>query len=511
MQPPASSNATRSRPATARHFASKKGHLIVVAGGRWGRRFKLEQDNIIGRGQAASLRIDLPGISRKHARIRVVDGAYQIEDLGSLNGIAVNDVPVSQAPLQFGDQILLGTDVLLLFTPYNPTQEQLRQRQRLEALGRMASGCAHDFNNMLAAVLANLDYAIHDGGASSQAELQESLLDAREAAIRAAELSQRMLSFGRASHRPQALVDVSSLCNEVVRLLQRTTSRAIDFHVHIESGLDVHGDAVQLHQVLMNLCLNACDAMGNGGRLELTGMSDHGKEVVLTVRDTGPGMDASLRKRIFEPFFTTKADGGSFGLGLSIVKDSIEAHGGHINVLSVPRHGTTFVVTLPSARRTPADLPSVATQPPVEVTPRTILVVDDEDIARRGLVRLLKSDGHTVIETCAGEDALRVYAEAEHRVELVILDLDMPGLGGLETLARLRKIAPTVRVLICSGHEGIHTDEISCAGAVGYLPKPCGKEALREALTAALTRRRDEPTLPTLPRFPAIRPEDETS
>ncbi len=295
--------------------------LIAIAGAQAGRKFKIGDSALLGRSGDASVLLEDPEVSRCHARISKSEvGAYLLEDLGSKNGTQVNGLPVKSHMLSFGDKIQVGPNVALLFAPFDPVEDQLLQRQRLEALGRVGAGVAHDLNNMLGAITASMDYLSKLPGASalSSEEVGECFDDIRLAAHQASDLTRGILKFARGRAQAHSPVDLSGLCSDVMRLIRHTFDRAIQVHAQIHPGLSVRGDQAELHQVLMNLCLNARDAMPSGGVLTVaaSAVTRHSHvlpaqlnpavpHLVLMVEDTGVGMDEATRARIFEAFFTT--------------------------------------------------------------------------------------------------------------------------------------------------------------------------------------------------------------
>ncbi len=405
--------------------------LIVFAGNHVGLRYAVDSEAIIGRDPAADILLHDSEISRRHARILRCATGFVIEDLDSSNGSFVNGEAVLTATaLRFGDKVKLGGQ-LLLFTHYDPAELQLLEQRRLETLGRLGAGVAHDFNNMLSVVLSSLDYI--DGLAPerplSSEDVRDCLSDIRLAASKAAQLTPKLLSFtrGRQDHAP---VDLAHVCDEVVRLATRTFPRRLAIHQDLTPNLWVMGDGVELHQVLMNLCLNARDAMTGAGalrvkagsidaaraeQLKLPSPTEH---VVVLVEDDGPGMDSETQSHIFEPFFTTKDEGAGFGLGLAAVKKVVTVHGGRVAVRSEPSKGTTFAVYLPQVS---SDAQSrhegqwrVSTGgPPVAVAGALILLVDDEQAVRRSLARILRSAEYEVAEANDGQHAVELVRDGK--------------------------------------------------------------------------------------------------
>lgn len=478
--------------------------LIAISGTQAGRKFKIGNTAIIGRGAEASVTLEDPEISRNHARISCSDvGAYLLEDLGSKNGTQVNGLPIKSHLLSFGDKIQVGPNVVLLFAPFDPVEDQLLQRQRLEALGRVGAGVAHDLNNMLGAITASIDYLGKLPGASAlrSEEVRECFDDIRLAAHQASDLTRGILKFARGRAQAHSPVDLSGLCSDVMRLIRHTFDRAIQIEAKIHPGLSVRGDQAELHQVLMNLCLNARDAMPRGGVLTVSAsavtaqshvlpeqLNPAQPHLVLSVQDTGVGMDETTRARIFEAFFTTKREGAGFGLGLATVKEVVTFHGGQIQIESSEGQGTRFLVFLP-LHDTRQDVNRITGAHEAQAPSHQglILLVDDEVVVRRSFARLLRQAGHEVLEAPDGLQAVSTYHQAYPRPHLVILDLDMPVLTGEETQERLLKVDPAVRILFVSGHdEPARESAVYARGALGFLRKPCKVHALLGAVSDAL-------------------------
>jgi two-component system cell cycle sensor histidine kinase/response regulator CckA len=288
----------------------------------------------------------------------------------------------------------------------------------------------------------------------------------------------------------------------VMRLIRHTFDRAIQIEAKIHPGLSVRGDQAELHQVLMNLCLNARDAMPKGGVLTVSAsavtprshvlpeqLNSAQPHLVLCVQDTGIGMDEATRARIFEAFFTTKREGAGFGLGLATVKEVVTFHGGQIQIESSEGQGTRFLVFLP-LHDTREEVNSITGGHEIHAAATNhglILLVDDEVVVRRSFARLLRQAGHQVLEAPDGVQAVSIYHQAYPRPHLVILDLDMPVLTGEETQERLLKVDPAVRILFVSGHdEPARESAVYARGALGFLRKPCKVQALLGAVSDAL-------------------------
>jgi PAS domain S-box-containing protein len=364
-------------------------------------------------------------------------------------------------------------------------EEQLRLAQKMESVGLLASGVAHDFNNILTIILGNASFLRTQVGESSP--LAADLKAIERSARRGADLTRRLLTFARAGRQQTTLVDINELVREVVKILSHT----LDKRIAIQQQLDEHiapvrGDASQLQQVLMNLTVNARDAMPNGGRLNIKTSNvvldkerasqyldtEPGRYTQLTVEDTGVGMDAEVKSHLFEPFFTTKEPGKGTGLGLAMAFSIVKDHGGRIDIYSEPKQGTQVRVFLPTAEGfapTPKEKPA----PEPVGGAETVLIVDDEESILQMAERLLATYGYQVLTATSGEEALEIYNNYKGEIALVILDLIMPGIGGQETWRRLREVAPRCKVLLSSGlwSEDV-TPEILAARAAGFIQKP---------------------------------------
>jgi signal transduction histidine kinase len=349
----------------------ERAQLIGLSGIVTGKVYSVFDEEVIGRDAGASIRIDGDDISRHHARIkRMGRGEYILEDLGSSNGTLVNGIPVKEHHLKPGDKLRLGADTLLIFTFRDPLENQFIQSLKMESLGRLVGGVAHDFINLLTTLYGNIDYLkLVTGQLDTQDsdKLDTCLEEMREVVKQASDLARQLLNFASPSKDEEDSVDVSELMDEVIRILRRSFTNDIIVATSIQPNLLVKGDRSQLHRVLMNLCLNAKDAMPTGGQLSILAeeleqmQADEcslpvltpGQYVLITVRDTGTGMDEETARHIFEPFFTTKRPGEGTGLGLALVYSLVQAHGGKITVTSELNVGSTFRVYLPLSE--PAD------------------------------------------------------------------------------------------------------------------------------------------------------------
>ena len=478
--------------------------LVVLSGDRPGRKLTLTDEAVCGRSRSVTLHLDDAQVSRRHARVRRRGTGYLIEDLGSRNGTTVNGERIRAAvALRFGDRIQVGEN-LLLFTHHDPLEDQVLEKQKLEAIGRLGTGIAHDFNNLLGAVHSSLDFLdeLPRTAELSDLEVKECLDDIRTATTRATEMTRRLLGFARRTRRSHGAVNISTIATEVTKLVRRTFDRSVHISDNVDSDLIVMGDRSHLHQLLMNLCINARDAMPTGGELTIRAalatrselrrlpLRRRDEYVLITVADTGVGMDEETRKRLFEPFFTTKADEAGAGLGLATAYEVVDAHGGVIDVESRLGKGTTFSIFLPFGKgeADPLEtLDSVEPLPNVETErpPLRLLLVDDEDVMRRSAARLLRRMGHHVDEADDGLEAIRTYESAKIKPDLVILDLNMPVMGGEEAFRELRRYDPDVQVMVVSGYlEREKERRLRDAGAVAVLDKPFDAKTLRLVLAS---------------------------
>ena len=365
-------------------------------------------------------------------------------------------------------------------------QAQLRQAQKMEAVGTLAGGIAHDFNNLLQAVqgYAQLLLLKKDDNESGKRELEQIV----RAAGRGGDLTQQLLTFSRKVESELQPIDLNHEVESVRLLLERTIPKMIDIEFNLAEDLKIiNGDPGQVEQILMNLAVNAKDAMSDVGKLlvetnnvtldeaycKMHRVANPGDYVQLTVSDTGHGMDKETLEHIFEPFYTTKETGKGTGLGLATVYGIVKSHNGHIVCYSELGVGTTFKIYLPAMESTEgtgrAEEQIMAPQGGFE----TVLLVDDDKPIRTLGTEILENFGYTVLTATDGESALDLYREKQEKIDLVILDLIMPGMGGKRCLVELLKINPGVKVAIASGYSPDGpTKEILKNGAKGFINKP---------------------------------------
>jgi len=355
--------------------------------------------------------------------------------------------------------------VRLHVTELRAMERQLRQAQKFEAIGQLAGGVAHDFNNVVGAILGWTELGLEQNRANPQ--VSERFSRIREQAERAAALTRELLAFARRQVLQPRAVDINSITSGLVSFLDKVIGKDIELKV-ITAAVDaVKADPTQLEQVLMNLCLNARDAMPDGGRLlietEMVELDDSycrfypyvtpGRYAVLSVSDTGTGMDSETRERIFEPFFTTKERGKGTGMGLATAYGIVKQHGGFIHVYSEPGQGTLFRVYLPAQEGAATEGAAPRALVPAHVEMRgseTILIAEDHESIREMARQILLSLGYRVLSACDGEEALKL-CEKESPA-LAILDVVMPKLGGAAAASQLTAWFAGLPILFTSGY-----------------------------------------------------------
>ncbi len=340
-------------------------------------------------------------------------------------------------------------------------EERLRQAHKMEAIGTLAGGIAHDFNNLLMAIQGNASLVLAD---LERDDPRRERVEAIEECVRsAAELTGQLLGFARGGAYHVVPTDLNELVERTARLFGRSRKQLSLHHKPQVELWTVEVDRGQLEQVLLNLLVNAWHAMPEGGEIYLEtnnvtlGDDDarphgvqRGRYVRVAVTDTGVGMDDATRDRVFEPFFTTKGMGRGTGLGLATVYGIVTSHRGFVTVYSEPARGSTFNVYLPASDREVVEAGASAEQ--VAAGTETVLLVDDEAAVRSVAAAMLGRLGYTVLVAGSGEEALECFARERSRIDGVVLDLVMPGLGGGETFRRLRALDPGLRVLLASGY-----------------------------------------------------------
>jgi PAS domain S-box-containing protein len=407
--------------------------------------------------------------------------------------IAWVDTAVLDDAGQISAIIGVGRDV----TDRKRLEEQLRQSQKMQAIGQLAGGIAHDFNNILQTIVTNLEFVLDE--LPTDSPIRGDLLEARASAGRAATLVRQLLTFSRQEPSTPVELDLDATVTEALSMLRRLIGQQIALQFDPGSqGTTTRADPRQVEQVLMNLCVNARDARSN--RITLTTdvatfseadcssrpWARPGRFVRLSVADDGHGMDQTVLDKLFEPFFTTKDVGEGTGLGLATVYGIVEQHDGLIHVTSEPGAGSLFDIYLPAVETTRSSAPSRASAAAAGVAQETILVADDDAQVRTATQRILQRAGYRVVTARDGLEAVRLATTTDDTLTLAILDLYMPGLSGPEALDQIRELTPSIRVLFSSG--GTIEPSVSPPDGLPIVTKPYTHQELLDAVRSALDR-----------------------
>ncbi|MBW1712184.1 MAG: response regulator, partial [Deltaproteobacteria bacterium] len=371
-------------------------------------------------------------------------------------------------------------------------EEQLRQSQKMEAVGRLAGGVAHDFNNLLTAITGYSALVLE--GLEKDHPLRASVEEIMKAGQRASSLTGQLLAFSRRQVLQFRVLDLNEVVADMEDMLKRLVGEDIEFVTKPAPELGrVRVDLGQIQQVIMNLVINARDSMIQGGRLTIEtanlkadqvdppagGSGSNGDWVVLSVSDTGQGMDPQTQAHIFEPFFTTKEMGKGTGLGLSTVYGIVQQSGGQVKVFSEPGQGATFQVLLPLIEDEAEPLIEPWTRPSAEPGSETVLLVEDEKSVRSLVREILEAKGHLVLEASDGSQALQVSLDHQGPIHLLVTDVIMPGMSGPQLAREIEVQHPDIRVLYISGYtqQGLASQDLSRAGTA-FLHKPFRPSAL---------------------------------
>jgi len=400
----------------------------------------------------------------------------------------------------------IGRDI----TDRKRLEDQYRQSQKMEAIGQLAGGVAHDFNNLLTVITGNAELLL-EGSKLESRQTHECLQDIKQAGLKAAALTRQLLAFSRKQLMAPEVLDLNYLITNLQKMLRRLIGEDVNLTTDLAPELwRVKADPGQIEQVLLNLAVNSRDAMPQGGRLSIStanavlgadcpGVSSlfhPGDFVMLAVEDTGCGMDETTQSHIFEPFFTTKEIGKGTGLGLATVYGIVSQSNGHIDVSSQMGRGATFRIYLPRYRKpeAPSAGPTIETEdgqtlPPELRGTETVLLVEDEEMVRSLARDILRQAGHTVLEARHGTEAVRICEQYGAPIHLIVTDVIMPEMGGIELIRRIRTLRPPVKFLYVSGYtddalirQGVRTEEVC------YLPKPFTRNDLIRKVREILDR-----------------------
>jgi PAS domain S-box-containing protein len=407
-----------------------------------------------------------------------VNDVLERADEASARWYAVNGIPIRDESGVIRSSVTIERDI----TEQRLLETRMRLADKMQALGTLVGGVAHDFNNLLTAILGNIELATKR--ASSDERLKRLLLNAGDAARRSAALTQRLLTFSRNQEADQTSVEVGTMLEGMKDLLRQTLGATIEISLQVESDLwPVCVDQTQLELAVLNLCVNARDAMPNGGRIEIVARNEHrrvaraGREafVVICVRDTGSGIPPDVLPRVFDPFFTTKDVGKGTGLGLSMVHGFATQSGGRVDIDSQLGTGTTVTIRIP---RGEAAVTDSDTQESSSVRRRrlNVLLVDDDPDVRSVTYEFLSELGHDITEAGGGEAALEIWKQG--RFDIVLADFSMPVMTGVDLAARIHECDPHQQVTIMTGY----ADADRIPPSIAILQKPFSLEQLRQAL-----------------------------
>lgn len=392
-----------------------------------------------------------------------------------------------------GDYALILT--LRDITEYREIERQLRHVQKMEAIGQLAGGVAHDFNNALSVILGHGELLV--GKLSEETTEAECAATIVRAAKRASSLTEQLLGFARRGKEREATIDANEVISEVCEFLHRTVDRLIEIDQHFsEDPVYMIGDPGQIQQAVMNLAMNACDAMEGGGRLTFrTELVSNGElsenardsnkdaQVRIVVADTGTGIPEQIRDHIFEPFFTTREQGKGTGLGLAMVHGIVKNHGGRIDYRTEVGHGTEFELIFDAVKAPPETPEQIAS---VQPGTGNVLIIDDEKMVAGIAADVVESLGYTPHITYSALEAIKYFSDHHNEIDLVITDMMMPKMNGAECFRRLKTIEPGVRAILISGYGVGRAEEALREGVKEFIRKPFTVSSLSSAISRAL-------------------------
>jgi len=440
----------------------------------------------------------------EHHKSVLIEGAYEGEYFFPNLGEKGKWLFFTAAPLRdHGKNIIGAIQTFQDITKRRNTEEQLRQAQKMEAIGVLAGGVAHDFNNILTTIIGYAEIALMD--VIKDESLRNEIEEIKKAGERAAALTRQLLAFSRKQVIKPVVLDINNVINDTEKMLKRMIGEDIEFQTSLEPELwKVHMDSGQIDQTIINMVVNSRDAMPQGGKLivetanvdlDKNYLSEHGIEgtpghyVMLAISDTGSGMNKETREHIFEPFYTTKEIGKGTGLGLSTVYGIAKQNKGFIWVYSEPGQGTTFKIYLPKVKE--GVEPEEKERTPVGSLngSETVFIVEDDDRLRNLTRKILERYGYSVLEAENGEDALRVSEAHDGPIDLMLTDVVMPKMSGRETAERLQPLYPQMKVIYMSGYTDnaiVHHGVL--APGLNFLEKPFSQEGLARKVREVLDR-----------------------
>ena len=424
------------------------------------------------------------------------DAAVRVIELGASDYLFASQAASDQYPALL--------DIILRSHPHrsarlDPNNELVLQSQKMQAIGRLAGGIAHDFNNLLTPIIG-FAHLIKDEVSDNEnaVSFTNEIISAGE---RASDMNNNLLSFSRSKPAAMMETDLHLIIRNTMKLLSRTLGSDVEVEVEQEASQStLTGDGQQLQQIIINLGVNAREAMPSGGRLTIGTRNeevqthpnlDDGQYVVLAIKDTGHGIKKEDLDKIVEPFFTTKTLGEGPGLGLALVYGVVEHHNGHLQVSSSEGEGTMVEIWLPLAASAPSPIPEpTVTSEKLPEGSETILVIEDEEAPRKVARRVLESLGYTVLEASNGGEAILAMEEHQDQIALVLSDIFMPKIKGLQVVERLQKINPNFEVIYTSGHtaDNLSPEDLDCSS--NFLPKPYSRPKLARMVRRLLDERK---------------------
>jgi signal transduction histidine kinase/CheY-like chemotaxis protein len=510
--------------------AARVAQLSVVLGPDEGRTYRFDVACVIGRASDATVRLADRGVSMHHARVRRLTGdQFVLEDMSSRHGTLLNGEPIERAQLESGARIQVGPRCLLLFSLHDDLQQSLMQAKKVEIIGRLSAGLNHDFNNLLCVILANAAYLLELPGDTplGNSDVRECLEDMRAAGQAGSEVTSKLSTLAQSTTMAQESVDFSSLCEETLDILRGTFPKAIRVVGLIQPGIRVHGVRSHLRQLLFNPCLNARDAMPDGGTLTLRAVVKAREEfdaepllkadsyVVASFTDTGRGMAPETVGMAFEPFFTTKELELGKGLGLSAVRKIASDHGGTAELSSREGAGTSLQVVLPLSDEVDASLgdyfdddgqralPSSGrpashsssedlVRPVSERVRRRVLLVEEDEQLGRAFVRSLRRESYDVTWVTQLDAAVKAFAAPDDVFDIVLLDVEPPELTRYGAPLSLRKPGAEIPVLVFSA-EGRDNEPPPPLGFDMVVRKPVEPAMLARIVSVSLRRAHRQP------------------
>lgn len=392
---------------------------------------------------------------------------------------------ITNSPIYHVDGSISKLSILRDITEHKAIESQLRQARKMESIGTLAGGIAHDFNNILFMITGNAELALMD--IPEWNPVQANLKEIKSASLRAAGIVKQLLNFSRKTEQELKPVGAVTVIKDALYFLRSTLPSTIELQKHLpDREITISADPIQINQILMNICTNAAQAMGESGgvldiMVESESLTEHdagshadlipGNYLKITVRDTGPGIDPEILDRIFDPYFTTKEVGKGSGMGLATVLGIVKNHNGVITADSAPGKGTTFTMRFPAVDENP--LKETTTWDDIPAGSETILFVDDEKTIVQMIVQVLKRLGYQVETRTKAADAFALFQSRPNDFDLMITDMTMPQLTGVKLSEKLKQVRPDIPIIICTGHSELIDEEKSKAlGIDAYIMKP---------------------------------------